>query len=529
MNPIIPGFAPDPSIVRAGDTFFLVTSTFQFFPGLPIFASKDLISWSQIGRTLLLAAITCVSWLIWVCGCSGNALHKPFQADLSRTEAKLSLWQKRELMVGNRGLYAPTLRYHNGTFYIICFNVIEGAEGEQSDKEVQFIISTTDIYANEWSDPVHFEFRGGDPSLFFEDDRVYVQIAQLGDFSIQQFEIDITNGEKLTETKEILAHSGRKWPESPHIYKRGDYYYLLIAEGGCFEHHMISIARSKDIWGPYEPHPQNPILTAFETDNYIQHIGHADFVEDTKGDWWAVCLGVRKKDDCYIMGRETFLTPVTWIDDWPVISPVTPEATSKDETTHKLPQSKGFQDTKNFLHIRQKDESKYDVKSDGSISLVPGPCDITAAHGDVTFIGKCQRALEGEARVRLEPLEGVKGIKAGLAMYKDEHRSLQIFYDWTSEEICFEALNKPREYTAQKRQKLSLSGPMWLVMQYAETGYKVSYRLDGSEETVLLGTVEARMMTNYDFVGPVIGLFAVHDGTAGSEKELVKFSGFEAA
>ncbi|KAH8177982.1 glycosyl hydrolases family 43 domain-containing protein [Sarocladium implicatum] len=511
VNPIIPGFAPDPSIVRAGDTYFLVTSTFQFFPGLPIFASKDLVSWSQIG----------------------NALHKPSQADLSRTAAKLSMWQKRELMVGNRGLYAPTLRYHNGTFYIICFNVIEGPEGEggQSDREVQFIISTTDIYSNDWSDPVHFEFRGGDPSLFFEDDRVYVQIAQLGDFSIQQFEIDINTGEKLTESKEILAHSGRKWPESPHIYKRGGYYYLLIAEGGCFEHHMISVARSKDIWGPYEQHPENPILTAFETDNYIQHIGHADFVEDTKGDWWAVCLGVRKKDNCYIMGRETFLTPVTWVDDWPVISPVTPEATCQNGDSHKLPQSKGFQDVKNFLHIRKKDESKYDMKPDGRISLIPGPCDLISPHGDVTFIGKCQRALEGEAKVRLEPVDGApKGVRAGLAVYKDEHRFLRIYYDWTTGELCFEAWNKPRDYSRQKRQELSFLQPLWLILQYSEAaGYKVSYRVEGSEEAVLLGTVEARMMTNYDFVGPVIGLFAVHDEKDGSDEQVVQLSDFEAA
>ncbi|KAK0386547.1 hypothetical protein NLU13_6382 [Sarocladium strictum] len=507
VNPIIPGFAPDPSIVRVNDTYYLVTSTFQFFPGLPIFESKDLVSWVQIG----------------------NALHKPSQADLSKTAAKLSLWQKRELMVGNRGLYAPTIRYHNGTFYIICFNVTEGTEGEQSDVEFQFIITTTDIYSNQWTDPVFFQFKGGDPSLFFEGGRAYVQIANAADTTIHQFEIDVATGKKLTESREILPHSGRKWAESPHIYKRGGYYYLLIAEGGCFEHHMISIARSSDLWGPYEPHPLNPILTAFETSNYIQHIGHADFVEDTNGDWWAVCLGVRKRDDCYALGRETFLTPVDWVDDWPVISPVTMECVSNGKGSHKLPSAKGFQNVPNFLHIRKKNESKYDVRQDGTISLVPGPCDLTAAHGDVTFIGQCQRALEGQAKVRMWPLSSTTGMQAGLALYKDEHRSLRLFFDWETEEIRFEGTNKPRDFSAHSRKRLDLSGPVWLIIQYTEMGYKLLYQLDGSDEIQTLGEVNARMMTNYDFVGPVIGLYAVHDGSADAEKQSVKFTDFEVA
>jgi hypothetical protein len=462
-------------------------------------------------------------------GNPGNALHRPSQADLSKTAAKLSMWQKRELMVGNRGLYAPTIRYHNGTFYIICFNVIEGTGDEQSDTGLQFIISTTDIYSGQWTDPVFFDFEGGDPSLFFEDDRAYVQIANAADTSIHQFEIDVTTGKKLTESREIFPHSGRKWAESPHIYKRGGYYYLLIAEGGCFEHHMISIARSTDLWGPYEPHPQNPILTAFDTSNYIQHIGHADFVEDTNGDWWAVCLGVRKKDNCYVLGRETFLTPVDWVDDWPVISPVTVECVPKGKSSHKLPHSKGFTNVPNFLHIRKKDESKYDVQPDGTIFLVPGPCNLNAGHGDITFIGKCQRVLEGEAKVRMWPLSSTSGVQAGLALYKEEFRSLRVFYDWQTGEICFEGVNKPREYSAVSRRKLGFSGPIWLIMQYTEMGYKLSYRLDGTDETVTLGEVGARNMTNYDFVGPVIGLYAVHDETADAASQSVKFTDFEVA
>jgi hypothetical protein len=419
-------------------------------------------------------------------------------------------------MVGNRGLYAPTIRYHKGTFYIICFNVTEATDGEHPDKEIQFIISTKDINSNQWSEPVFYDWTGGDPSLFFENDRAYVQAAR--DHNIYQFEIDVNSGKLLSEAK--------------IIYKRGGYYYLLIAEGGCFEQHMICVARSKELWGPYEPHPENPILTAFETDNYIQHIGHADFVEDTNGEWWAVCLGVRKKDDCYALGRETFLKPVRWADDWPILSPITAECISDEKGTHKLPPSTGFTNVPNYLHIRRKDDSKYDVQPNGTIALVPGPCDLTAPHGDVTFVGKSQRVLFGSAKARIWPPPSgntATGVHAGIALYKEEHRSLRLYYDWTTGEVCFSGLNKPREFSVEKRQKLDLSGPLWLIMQYTEMGYTMSYQVDGSDQAVVMGEVHARNMTNYDFVGPVIGLYAVHDGSVEAEKQTVKFTDFEVA
>lgn len=444
-------------------------------------------------------------------------------------------------MVGNRGLYAPTIRWNDGRFYIICTNVVESSKGEQQDEGHHFIISTADIDSGEWTDPVFFEFDGGDPSLYFEDGRAFVQIANAADTSIHQFEINVTTGEKLSESRELLPHSGRKWAESPHIYKRGDYYYLLLAEGGCFEHHMISIARSKELWGPFEPHPENPILTAFGSNEYVQHVGHADFVEDTNGEWWAVCLAVRKDGSRYPLGRETFLAPVTWLDDgWPGIATITMECSSIDAQDHRLPRPSDRDQPRlaaqpNYLYIREKAHGKYDVRSDGLILLHPGKNDIGAAHGAVTFIGECQRSLNGKAEVRMSPLPAAEnpsgGVRAGLAMYKDEHRFLRIYYDSASGKLCFEAINRAKRFTARSRTSLELTGPVTLIMRYSERGYELLYRLDGSEETVLLGAVDASSMTNLDFVGPVIGLFAAQgeNDPKNGGSEPVQFDGFEVA
>lgn len=442
-------------------------------------------------------------------------------------------------MVGNRGLYAPTIRYHEGRFFIICTNVTESSKGAQVDETSHFIISTDDITSNDWTDPVFFDFEGGDPSLFFEDGRAYVQIANAADTSIHQFEIDVTTGRKLSNSTELLPHSGRKWAESPHIYKRGSYYYLLLAEGGCFEHHMISIARSNHLWGPYEPHPRNPILTAFGTSNYVQHVGHADFVEDLNGDWWAVCLGVRKRAGAFVLGRETFLTPVLWQDDeWPVISPVTMDCVPRGLQTHKLvingkPKSP-LQPFSGFIHIRQKDSDRYIMKEDGDLILRPGLCDLSASHGSVSFAGKCQRSLVGEAKViisfRSEETSPAHGIRAGLAMFKDEHRFLRIFYDTATRDVCVQNVNKAKEIVREDRKPVDLRNSVTLVMRYSEQSYKLLYRLDDDDDLELLESIEASHMTNLDFVGPVIGVFAVTDGQIPEDDAgLVQFRQFEVA
>ena len=280
-NPILKGFNPDPSICRVDKDFYMVTSSFQFFPGVPIYHSTNLVEWELINY----------------------CLNDKIQLDLEGVEC-------------SRGIYAPTIRYHNGRFYMITTNVAKGGN---------YIVYTDDIYGK-WSEPVWVDQGGIDPSLFFEEDgRCYFcnTLVYQGKPSIFAFEINPITGEIIGE-KHIISHgTGGKFPEAPHIYKINGYYYLMLAEGGTEYGHMETILRSKSIFGPYVSCPRNPILTHRDyMGAKIQATGHGDLIEDRNGNWWMVCLGVRKLACACLhnLGRESFLCPVTWDNDgWPIV------------------------------------------------------------------------------------------------------------------------------------------------------------------------------------------------------------------
>ncbi|NTV78583.1 MAG: family 43 glycosylhydrolase, partial [Clostridiales bacterium] len=215
------------------------------------------------------------------------------------------------------GIYAATIRYHNGVFYIISTNV---AYGENAvEHHGNFIIHTTNPYG-EWSDPIWLDCPGIDPSLFFDQDgKVYYCGANGG---IYLYEIDILTGAKKQEEKIIWNGSGGSYPEGPHIYARKGWYYLMISEGGTEYCHMITVARSKNIEGPYESYENNPILSNRSLPTQIKATGHGDIVEDQNGNWWAVCLGIRPLNypNRHNLGRETMLLPMYWNNqDWPVM------------------------------------------------------------------------------------------------------------------------------------------------------------------------------------------------------------------
>ena len=268
-NPIIPGFHPDPSIVKVGDDYYIVNSSFQYFPGVPIYHSKDLVNWEHIG----------------------NVLSKESQLPLKDATS----WQ---------GIYAPTIRYHDGTFYMITTNIGNGGN---------FMVKTKDP-KGPWSEPIWLKQEGIDPSLFFENGKVYMVSNPNGIITL--CEIDPETGEQLTPSKGLWKGCGGRYPEGPHIYKKDGYYYLLISEGGTELAHHLTIARSKDIYGPYEPNPNNPILTNCNMKgqgSQIQGTGHGDFVQATDGSWWVVFLAYRNYGGSYHhIGRETFIAPVEW-------------------------------------------------------------------------------------------------------------------------------------------------------------------------------------------------------------------------
>lgn len=277
-NPILPGFYPDPSVCVVNDTFYLVNSSFEYFPGVPIWKSTDLIHWQQIG----------------------HCLTRNSQLELQGVSP-------------SAGIFAPTIRFHNGLFYMLTTNVSKGGN---------FFVTAKNP-AHEWSDPIFVDQGGIDPTLFWDNDNVYFLSTSATGILIS--EININTGKRLTEPRRIWNGTGGRYPEGPHIYKKDGYYYLLIAEGGTEYGHKVTIARSKFIDGPYESNPANPILThanATGQHNAIQGLGHADFVQAPNGSWWAVFLGFRPQvGKNHLLGRETFLAPVHWpTGAWPVIN-----------------------------------------------------------------------------------------------------------------------------------------------------------------------------------------------------------------
>ncbi len=294
-NPILPGCYPDPSICRVGDDYYLVTSTFEYFPGLPIFHSRDLVHWHQIG----------------------HVLDRPSQLPL-------------EGIRPSGGLYASTIRFSRGVFYVIN-TLVDG-----KTKVGNFIVTATDP-AGPWSEPTWLESASGfDPSLFFDDDgrvwytgnRMAVHSQYEGHTEIWIQELDL-GAMRLVGEPQVLwdgAVKGAVWAEAPHIYKIQGHYYLFIAEGGTAHHHAVSVARSKTITGSYEANRGNPILTHrhLGLDYPIVGTGHADLVETQSGEWWMVLLAMRPYGGYfYNLGRETFLAPVRWEEGWPIVSPGT--------------------------------------------------------------------------------------------------------------------------------------------------------------------------------------------------------------
>ncbi len=296
FNPVMAGFYPDPSICRVGDTYYMVNSSFSFYPGVPLHVSKDLVNWTLLG----------------------HVLDRPSQLPL-----------KGQNVSG--GIFAPAIEYNkkNKTFYMITTNVGAG----------NFYVKSTDP-SKGWSDPIYLrEIDGIDPSFFFDKDGkgYIVHNAPVmgghdyeGQRAIRLLEFDVKGDSIIGEPIEIVrggTHVEERpiWIEGPHLYRIGKYYYLMCAEGGTGAWHSEVIFRSKSPKGPWEECPHNPILTQRtgldpNRPDFVSSTGHADMVDDGKGNWWAVFLGCRPyEQDFYNTGRDTYLLPVTWEDGWPTI------------------------------------------------------------------------------------------------------------------------------------------------------------------------------------------------------------------
>lgn len=423
------------------------------------------------------------------------------------------------------GLYAATIRHHRGTFYVVCTNVLrKPTRTPEGDGFTNFIVSTTDIWADEWSEPVIFDFVGIDTSLFWDDDdRVWVTgsgAAEDGSIVVYQLEIDVKTGATLTETKPLWEGISKVYPEGPHIYKKDGWYYLLIAEGGCFADHHTIMARSRKVTGPYESNPANPVLPIARSNRYVQNTGHGDLFQDPSGQWYFVCLGVRNNNGRFIMGRESYLTTATWSEgEFPVIDPIQIEVplAIKRDATAKLPITrKANRPHVGFVRIRDPIEENYEYDGN-SVTLVSSKADLSQATEPVSFTGKRHRHLDGSSSVTLEPLsqEATSGValKTGLCYYKDEHRFIRLYPDWNAKEIVLEVVNKARSIgrrTSQCVGALNKGAKLTLGFNYTELDFVFWYSIDaGTKER--FEKMDTLDMTGLDFVGPVIGVFAVSD------------------
>ncbi|GIG27635.1 glycoside hydrolase family 43 protein [Cellulomonas marina] len=293
-NPLLPGTYPDPSICRVGEDYYLVTSTFEYVPGLPVLHSRDLAHWTQVGHVV-------------------------------DREGMLDY----EGLASSGGLYAPTIRHHDGLFWVVCTLV------DQTDptRGGNFIVTASDP-AGPWSDPFWLATAGIDPSLVVDEDgRMWVHGTRLvaepewpQQTEVWLRELD-RSSMRLVGPEHVLwtgAVRGAVWAEGPHLFAKDGRWYLLAAEGGTEFHHAVCVARADHVTGPYEGYAGNPVLTH----RHLGHggdvvgVGHADLVEAVDGSWWAVLLGMRPYGGYHHnLGRETFLVPVTWEDGWPVFAP----------------------------------------------------------------------------------------------------------------------------------------------------------------------------------------------------------------
>ncbi|WP_264392470.1 glycoside hydrolase family 43 protein [Porphyrobacter sp. ULC335] len=402
-NPVIPGFHPDPSIVRVGRDFYAVTSTFSWFPGLPILHSTDLVNWRIIG----------------------NAIDRPTQLDFSGLGT-------------NRGLFAPAITHHDGRFWIVNTCIECGGN---------FVI-TADNPGGPWSDPVWLEFGGIDPSLHFEPDGsawIVYNDAPPGEpkyeghraLWLQQFDqVAMT----MLPRRTLLVDGGVDpstkpiWAEGPHIYKVGEWYYLLAAEGGTADQHSQTIYRSRSLTGPYQPGPFNPILTQRDLPagrpDRVEATGHADLVQLDDGSWWGVFLAARPfAGQSTLMGRETFLLPLEWKDGWPRFLD-RGEAVPLVRAKPDLPASAasawaGWREefhaplSEEWIGLRTPGASPQWAVEDGALKLVAGPA-AAGSFGKPAFVGRRLRhhAAEFTTRIAFAPERG--GDFAGLLAFMDE-------------------------------------------------------------------------------------------------------------
>ncbi|MFD1757588.1 glycoside hydrolase family 43 protein [Rufibacter sediminis] len=533
LNPILTGFYPDPAICRVGEDYYLILSSFAYYPGVPIFHSKDLVNWNQIG----------------------NILDRPEQLNLDKHRI-------------TRGIFAPTLSYHDGVYYMVTTLIDRGGN---------FVVTATNP-AGPWSNPVWLQdVQGIDPSLFFDEDgKAYIiynsdapdnKPLYDGHRTIKMQEFDYKNL-KTTSAPIILVNGGvdlsKKpvWIEGPHIYKKDGYYYLMAAEGGTSVNHSEVILRSKKVNGDYVPNPNNPILTQrhlpANRKNPVSATGHADLVQTQNGEWWAVFLATRPYDteDHYNIGRETFLAPVTWKDGWPIINPDHEEVQYSYKRPNlplgkapKLPVNGNFTYREDFkadklpmywLMLRTPRTPWYSLsKPAGSLTLDVRPETISGL--DVpSFIARRQQHNYGNASTKMDFKPAFADEFAGLAAIQSEQHYYALGKTIANgkEVVQLRKSLKATEPGSPETTVLAEASlkskdskkPLYLKVEFKAGQYAFYYGTKEGDWTLLKDNVDGTFLstrTAGGFVGVTLGMYATSQGKPSTGKATFDWFNYE--
>jgi alpha-N-arabinofuranosidase len=512
-NPIIKGGYPDPSICKVGDTFYLVNSSFEYFPGLPIHKSKDLINWELIGY----------------------GLHRESQASSTVNLVDVQ---------SNGGIHAPTIRYNKGVYYIISTNVYFDAEKKKADM-VNFII-TANNPAGPWSDPIHIEGAPGiDPDLFFDDNgRVWYVGNQApenpsfdGEGEIWLQELDL-NEYSLIGERHLLWRGacGGVWAEGPHMYKKDGKYYLIIAEGGTSFNHAVMVAMSENIEGPYISNPRNPILTSrhLSYDNWVNSTGHGDIIELDDGRYYIVFLGIRNEiNRGSNMGRETFIAPLSWErepfewkenkDLWPVVSPIS----GKIEKVNKVifensvqENSNNFRDDFNSKHLNLKWnfrriplEDIYSLSKRAGYLRMYCNQNIIKERSRAALMGFKQKETDFEYFVNMNFNPEKDKAEAGVSIFQkdDNYINFTVFKNEEKIFIKMYAFQNDKIISISEQEIADYKGKIKLKISSEEDEYKFFYSTRGFRYR-LFSKIKNDIVKSEGYTGAHIGLYATSNG-----------------
>lgn len=531
-NPIIPGGYPDPSICKVGDTFYIVNSSFEYFPGLPIHKSKDLINWELIGY----------------------GLHRKEQCE---NEVNLVDVQS------DGGIHAPTIRYFDGKFYIITTNVYYNEVTKTTDF-VNFII-TAEKPEGPWSQPHVLDGAPGiDPDIFFDDDgRVWYigthspeKPNYEGEGEIWLQEIDIDNW-KLTGERHYLWRGacGGVWVEGPHMYKKDNRYYLMVAEGGTSFNHAVMIAVSDSITGPFHSNDRNPILSSrhLSYNNWVHSTGHADLIELNDGRWYMVALGIRGDEERGSnMGRETHLVPVEWEREpfwwketkyeWPVVAPQTGKVERSTPTPFKGTsqiRNLSFEDNFNYSNLKLQwnfrrvpldkvyslDETK------GQLRLYSNP-HVIEERGRASLMGFRQTESDFEYSAKMNFNPKSNSSEAGICLFqKDNNYFTFIIIKKKNKNFIQLKLAEPNKNPQVIFEKniQDYNGEIIFKVKSEYNSYSFYYSLDGSEFHLFKQT-KSNYILSKKYTGAYLGIYASSNGIKTEEYadfDWVSYKGFE--